>query len=243
MTVVRTVYNVPGIARLSSAELRQLDRAAKAVPMHVDCLAWYISAESGWNPRAGEESGQDAVGLGQLTKFARGKLTRQQVLDMSISDQLTLVARHFRGLRNSGNLNDCDRARLTSFFPEAGKADEDFVIAAPDGRTDSKVISAQTSKNIYAQNEGLDVNRFASAEQLLTVGDVLNSNRFYREDNAGRGRIEIPGAVETEKALPGGAQVPGPRDTPTRIPQSLVPIGLAVGGALLLAVFKSNRRR
>lgn len=168
-----TVIDVPGISKLTDAELTAAMRAAERGLIPLDCLATIISRESGWDPSStNDDSG--ATGLIQFipsTAEALGTSTRA-LRRMSVVRQLDYVAKFYQRQAGLGTAGECADYAMRTFCPAAaGAPDDELLGVGPDAplafdRSAESPCGSSYGK-VYDQNSGL-----AEGRPLLTVGDV-----------------------------------------------------------------------
>jgi hypothetical protein len=180
---VRTVTKVPGIGRLTPAELQAFAAAADEANVSLDGLAVVMSIESGFNPAAvnilckrRNPNNQErcATGLIQfMPSTARGLGTTTTALrKMSFTQQLPYVIEYYkRGTRTGRRFERPSDAYMWTFMPAYIDKPDDFVIS-------------RRGQAVYDQNPGLDKNR----DGTITVADV----RSIAENHVRSARIEIP---------------------------------------------------
>ncbi len=191
-----SVIGVPGIDKLTGAQLRDLERAAKRLGVDVDWLATIISFESAgtFSPSKLNQAGSGAFGLIQFLPITASNLLRLPKADavekgraMSFTEQLNaMVIPYFQSFgRSYRSLEDLYYA---VFWPAAmGKAPQTVII--------------QGGTKAYTQNRGLD----KDGKGFITAGDVSRAiTRVYNlaQDDA---RIAISAPVWPWFLLPVGA--------------------------------------
>ena len=181
------VAAVPGLEKLSDAELTALGEAATRGRVPVDCLAAVISSESGWDPRARNPSG-GATGLIQfMPQTARDLGTSTDALaEMSVAEQLPFVAKFYA--RSKRKLTRCGDVYMFTFLPAHAHREDAFVLAR---RGDAEHVVPGTNIRqsvLYEQNRGLDAN----GDGVLTVGDVRAKVEGLLVGARGKPRVEIP---------------------------------------------------
>lgn len=145
---------LPGIERLSAAELRELVRASDAIGISPAEMAVVIWHESGFRTQAKNPS-STAVGLLQWTRARATELgvTVEDIRQMSAAEQLRLAERdlaRFRSkLRQTGDL-------YVAVFAPAGL-----------GQSDDYALAHEHTDQ-YELNKGLDLDR----DGQITVRDL-----------------------------------------------------------------------
>lgn len=177
-----SVLAVPGIERLSSADLRALEKAADAIGVPVDWLATIISFESGgtFSPSQLNRAGSGAFGLIQFLPSTAANLlggTQAEAAAkgkaMSFSEQLErMVVPYFQSF--DADFHNLQDLYLAVFYPRAMNKADDWVIGTAPGAT-------------YTQNAGLD----RAGKGYITRGDVTAAiTRHYNSTDA---RVNISG--------------------------------------------------
>lgn len=200
------VIRVPGVTKLSGAELRELERAAAVAGVPLDCLAVLISLESGFIARARNPNGS-ATGLLQWTDVGARAVdtTPSEISTMSRRDQLELagkyLARVLRSLRQTPA--SCEELYLANFCPAVvGSRDETILgISDPAPLPPTPGLIPKPSEDgpcgnmgkVYAANLGLDTD----GNGLLTVGDVRAHAREFTRQHADKPRVTIPAAAKS----------------------------------------------
>lgn len=149
-----TVVRVPGIEKLSKANLSALNAAAKAIGVPVDWLATVMSFETAgtFSPNVPNKAGSGAFGLIQfmpstaasLLGYPQTEVGKAQAAAkgkaMSFATQLKkMVIPYFKG----GKYNSLNDLYLRVFYPAAMNKAPDYVVG--------KAPSA-----VYNQNKGFD---------------------------------------------------------------------------------------
>jgi hypothetical protein len=145
-----TVLRVPGIEKVSKANLVALDKAAKKIGIPVDWLATVISFETGgsFDPAQPNRAGSGATGLIQfmpstaaaILKIKDPHLAQFMTKKMSFAEQLEkMVVPYFKG----GVYNTLNDVYLKVFYPAAMNKAANYVVG-----------SAPSA--VYNQNAGFD---------------------------------------------------------------------------------------
>jgi hypothetical protein len=166
-----TVVQVPGISKLSKADLSALNTAAKAIGVPVDWLATVISFETGgtFSPSVLNRAGSGAFGLIQfmpstaqaLLKTATAQEAVAKGMAMSFAQQLKeMVIPYFKG----GTYKDLHALYLHVFYPAAANKSDDYIVGSAPGA-------------VYTQNKGLDIGGkgyITRADITSTISGVYN---------------------------------------------------------------------
>ena len=170
-------------ARLSQEALRKLVTYSASIGCDPSDLASCIQFESRWNPQA-TNPGSSAAGILQWIKrnYESYGLTREQLLAMSIEQQLDLVPRYFAPyVGRVGNLDDLYMAIL---LPTA--------IGKP---SDAVVFASKTEA--YEANRGLDFNH----DGAITKAECVAVVRALREQGMAADKVG-EWVVPTQPAAP-----------------------------------------
>jgi hypothetical protein len=145
-----TVLRVPGIEKVSKANLVALDKAAKKIGIPVDWLATVISFETGgsFDPAQPNRAGSGATGLIQfmpstaaaILKVKDPHLAQFMTKKMSFAEQLEkMVVPYFKG----GVYNTLNDVYLKVFYPAAMNKAANYVVGS-------------APSTVYNQNAGFD---------------------------------------------------------------------------------------
>jgi len=168
-----TVAKVPGIEKLSKAQLSSLYAAAKAIGIPVDWLATVISFETGgtFSPSVLNKAGSGAVGLIQfmpataaaILKVSDKKLAALMASKMSFTEQLKkMVIPYFKG----GTYKSLNDVYLKVFYPAAMNKADDYVLPAV----------------VYPQNKGFDKEGkgyITRKDITRTINSIWNGAQAY----------------------------------------------------------------
>lgn len=171
-----SVARVPGIEKLSKAQLSALYATAKELKMPVDWLATVMSFETGgtFSPSVPNRAGSGAFGLIQFMPSTAASLlgypqtpegkaaAAEKGKKMSFQTQLKkMVIPYFKG----GTYNSLNDVYLRVFYPAAmGKGNDYVVGSAPSA--------------VYTQNQGFDKEGkgyITRADITRTINSVLNN--------------------------------------------------------------------
>jgi hypothetical protein len=177
-----TVIQVPGVEKLSAANLRALADAARVIGVPVDWLATIISFESAgsFDPSKPNAAGSGAFGLIQFLPSTAAGLLGGTSSDaaargkaMSFNEQLEkMVIPYFKNFGTA--FHSLQDMYLAVFYPKAMNRPANYVI----GTAPSKV---------YTQNAGFD----KDGKGFITKTDVTSGITHHYE-RAG-GAVSIPG--------------------------------------------------
>lgn len=185
------VLGFPGIERVSSSFVDELEAMASRLMLDPNGIAAVISQESRFNPQAvNPHSG--ATGLIQFMPSTAKKLgtTVEALRQMTDLEQLMFVERFFKPF--AGKLHSRGDYYMAVFMPAFLGKPRDTVLEM---RLDGRMVPFVKGEKPYDQNAGLDVN----GDGKITVGDVHDSiDKVWRK----------AGAPLPQNPLGGGA-VPG----------------------------------
>jgi len=186
---MRAWLDVPGIRRASMEDLEELERIAARCSFDPDELATIISIESGWRSGA-----HNAIRAGGLIGFLPSTLARlgwsgtpEQFWQLSIAEQLPFVESFYRPW--CGRIHRPGDLYLATFWPGAVGANDEDVIAAPQG----------PNRIVWEQNPGL-----RGPDGTITAGSVRGAVLRAMERASRRPRY-VPGLGTTVEAVRGAS--------------------------------------
>lgn len=223
-----------GMQRFGTHELNKMARVAELIGTRPDCLANVIGLESGFrtdirNPNGG------ATGLIQFMPSTAKRLgtTTGALARMSAMQQLDYVLRFYRP--HAGKVASCRDLYLATFLPAFIGTSMATVLGRKDDPTPLIEGSSLTLGQVYAANPGLDVTN----DDEITALDL--DLMMVSRDTAARERAnENPALIrKADTSDPVLSRPPVPVGSTT---STLIPIGLALAGLLLVGLFGSKRR-
>jgi hypothetical protein len=175
---VGTIFNYPGLARLSPADLRAFEKAAAIIDVHPNWLGAVMQFESGFDPSRPNGAGSGAMGLIQFMPSTARKLgtTTAALSRMTFQEQLPYVIKYFG---EKAGLRSLEDTYLKVFYPKYIHAPLDTVVASE-------------GEDVYIQNVGFDSPDPKKRKGYITVGDITSTIRAVYNSGKARGEITIP---------------------------------------------------
>lgn len=173
----RDVIGIPGVEKLSQADLRAIVSVADSLGIDADWLLAVEKFESGFNPKAVNPS-SGATGAIQFMPSTAAKLgtSTTALKNMSLAEQQTYVYQYL--LPYKGRMKSLEDTYLAIFFPSAmGQADS-YIVGSKEG--------SDFQQAVYRQNSAFD---------KLGTGAIRRENivsTIRAVYNSGKGRPRVP---------------------------------------------------
>lgn len=176
----RDVIGIPGVEKLSQAQLRSIVSVADSLGWDADWILAIEKFESNFDPKATNPS-SGATGAIQFMPGPNGSAARlgtstDALRHMSLIDQQQYVYAYFLPFKNQ--VHSLEDAYLAVFFPKAMGQSDSFIVGSRDG--------SDFQKAVYRQNSGFD----RSGSGVIRRADIVSTIRAVY--NSGKGRPRVP---------------------------------------------------